>query len=527
MSDTLLEIFTSKKDLTFSSVIIPRSANIPTNITYNRLLVILHDFAKKLADQVPASALAPGTSISISYPNSLEFTIAFLGVTFMRLIASPLNPAYTEDEFNFYLEDAKSSIIILPKGATNVKSNPAVLAAQKQGAIVVEVHWNGNSLEVDAHVPRNKSIGARRTIDAFSPRPDDVALLLHTSGTTGRPKGVLLTHLNILTSMRNIINTYELTAKDRSLVVMPLFHVHGLVCGLLSTLLSGGVAVIPQKFSASHFWQDFTDNGCNWYTAVPTIHQILLRNPPAKVPSLRFIRSCSSSLAPATLEALEKHFKAPVLEAYAMTEASHQMTSNPLPHRGFHRAGSVGIGQGVEVVILDEQGNPTELGEVCIRGKNVTKGYLNNPKATAESFTKDGFFRTGDQGKKDKDGYLILTGRIKELINRGGEKISPIELDSVMLSHPNVAEAVSFAVPDDMYGQEVHAAVVLKSDAKESEKAFERELQEYCLTKLAKFKIPKRVYVTDVMPKTATGKIQRRKICEVFFKEPAKPQAKL
>lgn len=355
--------------------------------------------------------------------------------------------------------------------------------------------------------------------------------------------GVPLSHLNLATSMHNIIGTYELTPADRTLLVMPLFHVHGLVCGLLATLLSGGSAVIPQKFSASHFWNDFTEQKCNWYTAgklttggliaishthtflVPTIHQILLRNPPAKVPFIRFIRSCSSSLAPATFQAIEEHFKAPVLEAYAMTEAAHQMTSNPLPKYGKHKPGSVGVGQGVEVVILDEQGKPVEEGEVCIRGANVTRGYLNNPKATAESFTQDGYFRTGDQGKKDKDGYLILTGRIKELINRGGEKISPLELDAVLLSHPKVAEAVSFAVPDPMYGQEVHAAVVLKD--KSNAQAIERELQSYCQTKVAKFKVPKRIYVTDVMPKTATGKIQRRVVSQTFFKEPAPSQAKL
>lgn len=352
--------------------------------------------------------------------------------------------------------------------------------------------------------------------------------------------------------MRNIVRTYELTPQDRTLLVMPLFHVHGLLCGLLATFLSGGVVVIPERFSASHFWSDFNENGCNWYTAgkfiqktgnfvsvisfslthylpyqsiVPTIHQILLRNPPSKVPSIRFIRSCSSSLAPATFHALEEHFKAPVLEAYAMTEASHQMTSNPLPQYGPRKPGSVGLGQGVEVVILNEQGDPVEEGEVCIKGANVTKGYLNNPEATAKSFTKDGYFRTGDQGKKDKDGYLVLTGRIKELINRGGEKISPLELDATLLSHPKVAEAVTFAVPDPMYGQEVHAAVVLKEKGQEA--AIERELQAYCQTKVAKFKVPKRIYVTEVMPKTATGKIQRRVVSQTFFKEPAPARAKL
>lgn len=217
-----------------------------------------------------------------------------------------------------------------------------------------------------------------------------------------------------------------------------------------------------------------------------------------------------------------------------MTEAAHQMTSNPLPHRGPHKPGSVGFGHGVEVVILDEDGNPAEEGEVCIKGANVTRGYLNNPEATAKSFTRDGYFRTGDQGKKDKDGYLILTGRIKELINRGGEKISPLELDAVLLSHPKVAEAVSFAVPDPIYGQEVHAAVVLtakEQHANPHEKAVEQELQAYCAAKLAKFKVPKRIYVTQHMPKTATGKIQRRIVSQTFFKESSpqqqRPLAKL
>ncbi|CEG67836.1 Putative YBR222Cp-like protein (Fragment) [Rhizopus microsporus] len=526
-SDTLYSIFEQRKDARKPAIIIPKSAPIPTTITYHQLLDIIHDFSNKLSNLVPASYLEPGRSISISYPNSLEFVVAFLGSTFMNLMASPLNPAYTEDEFNFYLEDAKSSVLVLPKGALNQEKNPAILAAKKQDVFVVEMHWNGSQMEINAHAPSEFSQQPHRQIHSFNPKPDEPALLLHTSGTTGRPKGVPLTHLNLVTSMRNITNTYELNTQDRTLLVMPLFHVHGLICGLLSTLLSGGTAVIPQRFSASHFWPDFKDNHCNWYTAVPTIHQILLRNPPKEVPLIRFIRSCSSSLAPSTLEALEKHFKAPVLEAYAMTEASHQMTSNPLPHRGPHKPGSVGLGQGVEVVILDEQGNPAELGEVCIRGKNVTKGYLNNPEATASSFTKDGYFRTGDQGKKDKDGYLILTGRIKELINRGGEKISPIELDGVLLSHPKVAEAVSFGVPDEMYGQEVHATVVLKAGVKDDEKSIERELQAYCQSKLAKFKVPKRIYVTDIMPKTATGKIQRRKMVDVFFKGPVKPQARL
>jgi oxalate---CoA ligase len=285
---------------------------------------------------------------------------------------------------------------------------------------------------------------------------------------------------------------------------MPLFHVHGLLAGLLAPLYSGGSIICPLKFSASEFWEAFDDHKANWYTAVPTIHQILLKNPPpSHKPNIRFIRSCSSPLSPKTFHELEKMFDAPVLEAYAMTEAAHQMTSNPLPP-GKRQPGSVGIGQGVEVAILDGEGNEVPQGseaEICIRGENVTKGYLNNPEANKSSFTKGGFFRTGDQGKKDKDGYVIITGRIKELINKGGEKISPIELDNVVAQHQAVGEAVSFAIPDEMYGQEVALAVVLKDGQEVSEEALRSWIRE----KVAEFKVPKKIYFTGIMPKTATG----------------------
>jgi len=277
------------------------------------------------------------------------------------------------------------------------------------------------------------------------------------------------------------------------MLVMPLFHVHGLLAGFLAPLLSGGSVIVPPKFSASEFWDDFITHKANWYTAVPTIHQILLKHPPPQSkPKIRFIRSCSSPLSPTTFHQLEDAYNAPVLEAYAMTEAAHQMTSNPLPP-GKRIPGSVGIGQGVEVKILDQNGSEVGQGaeaEICIRGENVTKGYLNNPEANKSSFTKGGFFRTGDQGKKDNDGYVIITGRIKELINKGGEKISPIELDNVLARHPAVSEAVSFAIPDDMYGQDIGVAIVLKNGQKLSE----NELRKWVAEKLAKFKEPKKVW---------------------------------
>ena len=283
------------------------------------------------------------------------------------------------------------------------------------------------------------------------------------------------------------------------------------MAGLLASLLSGGSVIIPTRFSASDFWRDFTSHGANWYTAVPTIHQILLKNPPPDPkPAIRFIRSCSSPLSPATFVQLEKTFGAPVVEAYAMTEAAHQMTSNPLPPRP-RKPGSVGIEQGVEVRILDhnnvELSSPGFEGEIGIRGENVTAGYLNNEDANRSSFTATGFFRTGDQGIIDADGYVSITGRIKELVNKGGEKISPIELDNVLMQHPMVTEAVCFAIDDEIYGQDIGVAIVWKPSGPndggnepgnggngDDDGHREKELRTWVAQKVARFKIPKKVH---------------------------------
>ena len=325
-----------------------------------------------------------------------------------------------------------------------------------------------------------------------------------------------LTHGNLMASIANIAATYQLTPRDRSLIVMPLFHVHGLIGATLSTLHTGGAVVIPAKFSAGAFWQVASRYDVTWYSAVPTIHQILLgRADQDNAPrgGLRFIRSCSSALAPAVFHQMEERFGAPVLEAYGMTEAAHQMASNPLPP-GPRKPGFVGKGTGVGIVILDDQGQVLpagKQGEVSIRGNNVTHGYLNNPDANKTSFS-NGYFRTGDQGVLDENGYLMLTGRLKELINRGGEKISPLEVDAALLEHPAVAEAVSFAAPDAKYGEEVHAAVVLKGTATPA------EIQAHCQKRLADFKVPKVIHITTAVPRTATGKIQRRHVAAHFLK---------
>ena len=292
--------------------------------------------------------------------------------------------------------------------------------------------------------------------------------------------------------MANIQATYNLTEEDRTLLVMPLFHVHGLLAGFLTPLMSGGSVISPPRFSASDFWNDFVLHKANWYTAVPTIHQILLKNPlPSPMPPIRFIRSCSSPLSPTVHQQLEKLMETPVLEAYAMTEAAHQMTSNPLPPAS-RKVGSVGTPQGLQLRIMDERGQELSqgmIGEVCVLGPNVTSGYLGDPKMISSPFTADGYLRTGDQGYVDEDGYLFLTGRIKELINKGGEKISPVEIDNLLTQNPNVLQAVSFAIDDEIYGQEVAVAVVLQEGSVLSVEDLSAWLRE----RVANFKLPKKV----------------------------------
>jgi acyl-CoA synthetase (AMP-forming)/AMP-acid ligase II len=470
------------RDTSATAIIIPSKPAL--TISYQRLGQDVKAFQQQLAKL----GVSAQSAVSIALPNSYEFIVAFIAASWQRAIAAPLNPAYTQAEFEFYIDDLSSAIALVPHGAY-AKDAAAVRAARKYNAAIAECYYNGKEVVLDVK-EAGKLAGKNGVVE--SAQPEDVALVLHTSGTTGRPKAVPLTHRNLLRTMKNIQATYELSPKDRTMLVMPLFHVHGLLAGFLAPLASGGSVIVPPKFSASEFWADFNQHEANWYTAVPTIHQILLRSPvPSPKPNIRFIRSCSSPLSPKVFHELEETFGAPVLEAYAMTEASHQMTSNPLPP-GKRMPGSVGIGQGVEVKILDEAGKEVPQGkeaEICIKGENVTKGYLNNPAANASSFTKDGFFRTGDQGKQDADGYVIITGRIKELINKGGEKISPIELDNVVAQNPAVSEAVSFALEDEMYGQDVGLAVVLK----DGKKLTAADLKAWMAERVAKFKLPKKV----------------------------------
>lgn len=447
----------------------------------------------------------PGDAVGIVMPNGFEVLIAFFGALQAGAAAQPINPDLTPEEIDFALEDSLSTLVITTPGTVAriaacraLPERRAVLRFEPKSGTSVAGPSGGTAAKVDVH-------------------PDMDALLLYTSGTTSRPKAVPLTHDNLLASARNVMATYALQPGEVTACVMPLFHVHGLVASVMATMAAGGTVVVPAKFSAGGFWPLVRLHGVSWYTAVPTIHTILLNTadqhldgPP---PPLRFVRSCSSALAPATEQAFSERFEVPVLQAYGMTEAAHQMASNPLPP-GERRLNSVGLPTGIEVAILDDAGTALPrgaVGEVCIKGRNVTRGYLRNPDATAAAFT-DGWFRTGDSGALDADGYIFLHGRIKELINRGGEKISPLEVDDVLLRHPAVREAVTIGVPHDIYGEDVEAVIAVHPGQPEDAAS----IIAHCREHLAPFKVPKAIRFVPEIPRSATGKIQRRRLVELL-----------
>jgi acyl-CoA synthetase (AMP-forming)/AMP-acid ligase II/acyl carrier protein len=438
---------------------------------------------------------------------------AFLAVSACATSA-PLNPGYRAEEFAFYLADLQARAIIIQ----TKEDSPVRAVAQEQGVPILEL---SSGLNIAAGLFTLRGEPCTAPVPEGFARPEDVALVLHTSGTTARPKLVPLTHANLCTSASNIRHALALTQSDRCLNVMPLFHIHGLVGALLSSLAAGGSVVCTPGFSASQFFPWLEAFHPTWYTAVPTMHQTIVAQAQANRDlvvrrPLRFIRSSSAALPPAVLVQVEATFHAPVIESYGMTEAAHQMASNPLPP-GQRKVGSVGIAAGPEVAIMNEASHllpAGATGEVVIRGANVTKGYENNPTANANAFTQ-GWFRTGDQGYLDSDGYLFLTGRLKELINRGGEKVAPREVDDVLLEHPDVAQAVTFAVPHPTLGEDVAAAVVLRERAA----ATEPMIRHYLFGRLADFKIPSQVLIVNEIPKGPTGKVQRIGLAEKFAKQ--------
>jgi acyl-CoA synthetase (AMP-forming)/AMP-acid ligase II len=467
----------------------------------------LRGLAEATVAALNARGIGRGDRVAMVLPNGPEMAAAFVAVA-AGATTAPLNPSYRGEEFEFYIEDLKAKALIVLKG----NETPARGAAAKLGVPIIEL------------VPDAAGGAGAFTLEggpsgsAASPGmagEDDVALVLHTSGTTARPKIVPLTQGNICASARHIGATLALTPADACLNIMPLFHIHGLIAAVLSSLGAGASVCCTPGFDALKFFRWMDEERPSWYTAVPTMHQTILaradRNAEIiKRAPLRFIRSSSASLPGPVMKQLEEVFGVPLVESYGMTEASHQMCSNPLS--GPRKPGLVGLPAGPEVAIMDDDGTimgKGGIGEVVIRGPNVTKGYEANPEANAKAFT-NGWFRTGDQGMFDEDGFLMLTGRLKELINRGGEKVSPLEVDGILSDHPAVAQALTFAIPHAKLGEEVGAAVVLRDGMELTE----RELRDFAAKHLADFKVPRKVVFLPEIPKGATGKLMRIGLAE-------------
>ncbi len=450
-----------------------------------------------------------GDRVAIVLPNGSEMASAFVAIA-AGATTAPLNPAYRQQEFEFYLEDLRAKAVVLAEG----DDSPARAAADALGMPAMEIRSEPGSPAGTFHfVGEPEGYGAEHGGMAG---PDDVALVLHTSGTTSRPKIVPLLHRNVCATAANIRQTLRLEPGDRCLNVMPLFHIHGLMACVLSTLHAGASVYCAPGFNALRVFGWLADADPTWYSAVPTMHQAIVaragRNREVvERLRLRFIRSSSAALPTRVMAELEELFGAPVVEAYAMTEAAHQMTCNPLPP-GARKPGTVGIAAGPDVSVMDAAGKhlaPGEEGEIVIRGPNVTPGYENNEAANREAFTH-GWFRTGDQGFRDPDGYFTITGRLKEIINRGGEKISPREVDEVLMDHPAVQQVVTFAMPHTKLGEEVAAAVVLRQGAE----AGPGDIRSFAAERLAGFKVPRKVVILDEIPKGPTGKLRRIGLAE-------------
>ena len=459
-------------------------------------------------DALHSAGIGRGDRVAIVLPNGPEMASAFVTIA-QGAVTAPLNPAYKFDEFDFYLSDLKARAIVLPADYTG----PALEAAAKHDLAILRLSFAASDPAGQFTLTAEGSTGA--SPDTAPPGPDDIALILHTSGTTSRPKIVPLLHANVAASARHIGESLALQSSDRCLNMMPLFHIHGLIAAVLSSLAAGASVWCTPGFDALRFFGWLDTARPSWYSAVPTMHQTILQRSSrnadiiARAP-LRFLRSSSASLPAQVMLELAATFSAPVIEAYGMTEAAHQMASNPLPPRA-QKPGAVGIAAGPQLRIaheVEDQLQVEGIGEIVISGPNVTPGYEGNPEANAKSFFIAGgqrWFRTGDQGSLDAEGYLTLTGRLKEIINRGGEKISPLEVDGVLMDHPAVQQVVTFAMPHDKLGEEVAAAVVLRDGMA----ADEATIRAFAATRLAAFKVPRRIVILPEIPKGATGKLQR------------------
>ncbi|MGW1159524.1 AMP-binding protein [Streptomyces sp. NPDC002519] len=479
--------------------------------------------AQTLAHELTEAGITRSDPIALYSDNRPEFIVALLAAWTTGAAVVPMDPQLTVPEIHTRLAAVHAKAVLLPHRLRD--SYPAEGDATPAWAIDVGTARTQVALTDIRHGSSpSRTAPLQPSRNPHQAQGPGHALLLFTTGSTGTPKIVPLTQANLAASVTGIQSTYHLGTDDATLLVMPLFHGHGLVAGLLATLASGGAAYLPAtgRFSAHLFWDEITAARATWYTAVPTIHQILLNRaageyPAADPPALRFIRSSSAPLAPAVSRRIREQFGAPVIPAYGMTETAHQAASNPLPRDGVCKDASVGLPTGLQIRIIAGNGElaPTgDTGEVCVRGPALTAGYLNDPQASATSFT-DGWFHTGDLGHLDFDGYLFLSGREKDMINRGGEKIAPHTVEAVLLSHPAVQDALAFAVPDAKYGEEINAAVILQT----GRHATQADLQQHCRGQLSAFEIPKKIHFLDRFPRTTKGDGDRRALAAALTDE--------
>ncbi len=469
-------------------------------VSYSVLARVVDDVAARLRN----TGLRPRDAIGVVCANTVEFVVALLGAARAGLVMAPLDPAQPQSQMSTRLQGLGAQAILVGPLATDVA--PIGIDQIPTWQLRVDISGDGIpavALEIGGRTERHVT-GAATELSA------DDALVLFTSGTTGTAKMVPLTHTNVAASVRAIVATYELGPGDSTVAVMPLFHGHGLLAVLLASLASGGCVALPDRgrFSAHTFWDDVRAAGVTWFSAVPTIHQILLQRSAREYPGrqavpLRFARSCSAPLDVSTGQAMERMLGAPVLSAYGMTETSHQAASESQRSR---KLGSVGQASGVDIRIVDNGGRTCpagSVGEVWVRGATVARGYLAAPAATAESFA-DGWFRTGDLGSLDVDGFLCITGRIKNIINHGGEKISPEHVEAVLAGCSGVTEAAVFAIPDAIYGERVGAVVVCDGNSVTAEKILRS-----CRSELSQFEVPDRIEVVAALPHTAKGALDR------------------
>lgn len=433
--------------------------------------------------------------------NSVEFAVSFFGIAEFGGIAVPVNTMLKKKELEYLIEDSQAAAVLVEEKFLEQipKKYCQDVRRQKEGLLLLKI-GDGRTEEKERYVQK----------------PQDVAMMLYTSGTTGNPKGVILSYRNLISKAEHITEAHQLTKEDTVLCVLPWFHINGLVITLITPLFSGGTIVIGGKFSVTNFWNDVEKYHATWFSGVPTMYSHLLSRgiPEGKdKSSLRFARSASSPLPVAVLEQFERECGVPVIESYGITEGASQITTNPMPPQ-VRKPGSVGLPYGNAVRVVNSEGKDLpvgELGEVLIKGDNITRGYYHKDEETEKAFTGE-WFHSGDLGYLDEDGYLYLDGRIKELINRAGEKFSPREVDEILYRMEEVELAATVGVPDEIYGEEVAAFIKLREGCTLSAEA----VKEWCASRIASYKVPRKVYFVADLPQGGNGKIQRLKLIDIY-----------